>query len=99
MPHIAQYRPFSLYSSIYHYIYNIVKCTVRALTARQLQSAREFPHQRNRVRSLAYALGQLSYTNFLPLMTSKVTPEVTEVGPKIRLKMPLFPLSGAAPKI
>ena len=99
MPHIAQYRPFSLYSSIYHYIYNIVKCTVRALGARQLQSAREFWHQRNRVRSLAYALGQLSYTNFLPLMTSKVTPEVTEVGPKIRLKMPLFPLSGAAPKI
>ena len=32
-------------------------------------------------------------------MTSKVTPEVTEVGPKIRLEMPLFPLSGAAPKI
>ena len=32
-------------------------------------------------------------------MTSKVTPEVTKVGPKIRLEMTLFPLSGAAPKI
>ena len=32
-------------------------------------------------------------------MTSKVTPEVTEVGPKIRLEMPLFSLSGAAPNM